>query len=275
MALVVRPLYDYQSRFDATTLNIVGESDWLERGHGGGDGLRPMIKGSTGRAADRVSIRSVLRGGDLRSPRRPRRRTKALVGWLVYCCMAVGGTAAAFSLRDTLFPQLGGPTKALWVSPTPEIPLTTEHGASSSTEANNSAPAATQTARAGATAGASSSIDDQTVPSASSPDADQGNAIDAQGTGANAGPATGTTVSHDPNGGHGTFVDEGPTDTSKPDSSANADPTPTTVSTPGSPASSTSTTVDTDGGKGSSGGSSGRGGGGGGDGGRTTNPTTP
>ena len=94
---------------------------------------------------DRVSIRSVLRGGDVRSPRKSRRRTKILVGWFVYCGIAVGGTAAAFTVRDTLFPQLGGPSKALWVSPTPEVPLTTEHGASS-TEGDDTTPVAVQAA---------------------------------------------------------------------------------------------------------------------------------
>ena len=62
----------------------VDDLEWLEHGHGGGEGLQPMIKGSTARAADRVSIRSVLRGSDGAPPRATRRRTKALVGWLLY-----------------------------------------------------------------------------------------------------------------------------------------------------------------------------------------------
>jgi hypothetical protein len=270
VTVVVLPLSSIRLRSDTTTLNPVGETDWLERGHGGGEGLRPMIKSSIGRAADRVSIRSVLRGGDVRSPRKPRRRTKALVGWLLYCCTAVGGTAAAFTVRATLFPQLGGPTKALWVSPTPEVPLTTEHGASSS-EGKDTTPVFVKAAvvAAAATAGPGSSADAQTVPSASSPDADRGNAADNHGPSANAGPSRGTTVAHDPNGGPGTIVDEHPTDPAGPGSSTSVDPTAPTVSTPDSPAPST-TTPDPESGK-----DKGGGGGGGGGGGHSTDPPTP
>ena len=243
--------------------------DWLERGHGGGDGLRPMIKGSSERAADRVSIRSVLRGGDVRSPRKSRRRTKALVGWLLYCCIGVGGTAAAFAVRDTLFPQLGGPTQALWVGPAPEGPLTTEHGASSR-EGDNTTPITIAPAIVAAAeeAGPGSSIDAQTVPSALSPDA--GNAVGIHGPSANAGPATGTSVAQGPGGGHGIIVDEHPTDTSNSGAapSASPDPTVTTVSTPGAPTPSTSTPVAADSsGKGKGGGGGGGDGGGGGGGG--------
>jgi hypothetical protein len=66
-----------------------------------------MIKGSSTRGADRVSVRAVLRGVPAAAQRPPRRRTKALVGWLIYCGVAIGGTAAAFTVRDTLFPALG------------------------------------------------------------------------------------------------------------------------------------------------------------------------
>ena len=274
VAVVVLPLSSIRTRSDTTTLKPVGEIDWLERGHGGGDGLRPMIKGPAGRVADRVSIRSVLRGGEVRSPRKLRRRTKALVGWMVYCCIAVGGTAAAFTVRATLFPQLGGPTQALWVSPTPEVPLTTEHGATS-TEGDDTTPIAVQAAAvvAAETAGLGSSADTQTVPSASSPDADQGNTNDNRGRGANAGPSTGTSVGEGPGGGHGTIVDETPTIAPSSEPGTSADPT-TTVSTSGP----TTTAPDTDGGKGGGGGGDGGGSGGGGsDGGSSTtsNPTTP
>src|SRR4249920_1226193 len=102
----------------SSTLAVMGEHDWLERGHGGGEGLQPMIKGSAAVVAARASIRSVLRGTDVpMSRRRPtRRRTKALVGWMLYCFTAVGGTAAAFTVRDTLFPSLGDSPSAqpLW-----------------------------------------------------------------------------------------------------------------------------------------------------------------
>ncbi len=247
--------------------------DWLERGHGGGDGLRPMIKGSTGRADDRVSIRSVLRGGDVRSPRKPRRRTKALVGWLLYCCTAVGGTAAAFTVRDTLFPQLGGRSNALWVSPA-KVPLTTEHGAPSR-EGDDSMPSPiAPVVAAPATTQETLSVDDQNVPSALSPDADQATA-DNHGPSANAGPTTGTNVDHDPAGVHGTIVDENPVGTSNsvPGSSTSVDPTSTAVSSPGSSTSSTTTPADATSGKGGSGGGSGTGGGS--DGVHSTDPPTP
>jgi hypothetical protein len=110
----------------------MGEDDWLERGHGGGEGLKPLIKDSSDRAPDRVSIRGVLRGTT--PPPKPRRRTKALVGWLLYCATAVGGTAAAFTVRDTLFPSLGAPTKrGVWATSnvdTTLVPL--QHGSTTS-----------------------------------------------------------------------------------------------------------------------------------------------
>jgi len=70
-----------------------------------------MINASADRASDRVSVRDVLRGAQTAVKRPPRRRTKALVGWLLYCVTAVGGTAAALSVHDTLFPTLGGSTQ--------------------------------------------------------------------------------------------------------------------------------------------------------------------
>ena len=270
VAVVVLPLSSIRTRSDTTTLKSVGEIDWLERGHGGGDGLRPMIKGDAGRAADRVSIRSVLRGDDVRSPRKPRRRTKILVGWLVYCCIAVGGTVAAFTVRATLFPQLGGPTQALWVSPAPEVQLSTEHGATS-TEGDTT-PVAIQAAAILAAAepdGPGSSVDAQTVPSASSPDADQGNANGNRGP--SAGPSTGTGVAQGPGGGHGTIVDETPTIPSSSEPGTTTDPT-TTVSTTGT-SGPTTTVPDVGGGKGGGGGSGGGGGDGGGS--NTSNPPTP
>ena len=273
VAVVVLPLSSIRTRSDTTTLKSVGEIDWLERGHGGGDGLRPMIKGAAGRVADRVSIRSVLRGGDIRTARKPRRRTKLLVGWLVYCCIAVGGTAAAFTVRATLFPQLGGPTQALWVSPAPAVPLTTEHGATS-TEGDTT-PLAIQAAVILAAVepdGPSSSVDAQTVPSASSPDADQGNANDDRGRGANAGPSTGTIVAQGPGGGHGTIVDETPTIAPNSEPGTSGDPT-TTVSTTGT-SGPTTTVPDVDGGKGKGGGGGG-GGGGGSDGGGSSTSAPP
>src|SRR3954469_10583543 len=114
--VVLVPLYCCQPLGPCAHLASVGDEDWLERGHGGGESLRPLIKGSPDRAADRVSVRAVLLGASAAAKRPPRRRTKALVGWLLYCSTAVGGTAAAFTVRDTLFPSLGAPTEAaIWV----------------------------------------------------------------------------------------------------------------------------------------------------------------
>lgn len=255
--------------------DAVGQGDWLERGHGGGDGLRPMIKSTAWRAVDRVSIRSVLRGGEVRPPRKPRRRTKALVGWLLYCCTAVAGTAAAHTVRDTLFPQLGGPSQALWVSPSPEVPRPTEHG-SSSTEGPDTTSVTVDAAIVAASErpGPRYSPDAQPVPSASSPNADQ-LVVDHHGPSAGAGPSTGSGVPQGPDGHHDTIVDVNPTVTSNASPRTSADPTSTTVSTPNSPASTSTTTPDSDGGKGPGGGSGGGGGrGGDGDGG-TNVPASP
>ncbi len=211
----------------------VGDQEWLEKGHGGGEGLRSMIKDSTVRAAERVSIRSVLRGSDGSAPRASRRRTRALVGWLLYCCTAVGGTAAAFTVRDTLFPSLGAPTKAaIWASSV-DSTLSTEHG-SSSTEGKESrleaitVPATTATTLA-------SSIEDQTVPSSSASGEGPDSSVDNRGP-AGDGPATGTTVVGPTSSGPGTTVDDHPTESSTPGSVStptSADATPTSASTPG------------------------------------------
>lgn len=127
--MVVLPLYRCELFVETTTLIPMGEQDWLETGHGAGDGLQPLVKGPVA-AAGRVSIRQVLRGTDapVTPRRRPRRRTKALVGWLVYSMTAVGGTAAAWTVRETLFPSLGAPpapqlwgeTNPVTTSPSPD-----------------------------------------------------------------------------------------------------------------------------------------------------------
>ena len=213
---------------------VVGDQEWLEKGHGGGEGLRSMIKGSTVRAAERVSIRSVLRGSDGAAPRAPRRRTKALVGWLLYCCTAVGGTAAAFTVRDTLFPSLGAPTKAAIWANNPDTTLTTEHGASSTEGKESTLEAITVPTTTASTLAAS--IEAVTVPASSASSEGPGNSVDNRGPGTD-GPATGTTVvgptSSGP--GPGTTVDDHPTDTSTPGSVStptSADATPTSASTP-------------------------------------------
>ena len=189
-----------------------------------------MIKGSTARAAERVSIRSVLRGSDSAAPRASRRRTKALVGWLLYCCTAVGGTAAAFTVRDTLFPSLGAATKpAIWGNSS-DTTLETEHGSSSTEGKEATLEAITVPATT------ASSIEAQTVPASSASSEGPGSSVDNRSPGD--GPATGTTVvgpsSSGP--GPGTTVDDHPTESSTPGSAStptSADATPTSASTPG------------------------------------------
>jgi hypothetical protein len=252
----------------------VGDQDWLDKGHGGGEGLQPMIKGSTRRVADRVSIRSVLRG-DVAKPRKSRRRTKALVGWLLYCCTAVGGTAAAFTVRDTLFPSLGAPTKsALWASGKPDTTPTTEHG-STSTAGSVTAAAEITVPTTTATSPAPS-VEAPTVPSVSAAGQGPSNTVDNHGPTNATVPQTGTTVGDNPSAGPGpgTTVDDHGTDPSTPSSASTPpsgqDPTPTPASTPIDPTG--SSTPGGQNGKGNGGGGGGDSGGGdGGD----ADPQTP
>jgi hypothetical protein len=211
----------------------VGE-DWLETGHGGGEDLRPMIKGSSRRAPDRVSIRGVLRGADSSRSPKQRKRSKALVGWLLYCATAVGGTAAAFTVRDTLFPQLGAPTrKAVWQSSNVDTTLTTEQGSSTTHRASTTATDEVTTTVLVTTASAPPQLaaEAQTVPSVSNKG--PSNSVDNRGPSGGGGgvPATGTTIASDEPSqgpGPGTTVAE---DKEKGTDSS----TPTSASTPGSP----------------------------------------
>jgi len=238
----------------------VGDEDWLERGHGGGESLRPLIKGSPDRAADRVSVRAVLLGASAAAKRPPRRRTKALVGWLLYCATAVGGTAAAFTVRDTLFPSLGAPTKAAtWLNPAVAADGTTEH---------NTTPAPLTDAVAGAVlvetdpTVTSSSVEAQTVPSASEQGPDS--SIDGRGPSTRSGP--GTTVDDNPSRGPapGTTVDGDDPEPTSPTGGDPHDDDPVTTVTH-TPDPSAPTTTDASGkGKGGGGGDSGGGDGGGG-----------
>jgi len=192
----------------------VGDTDWLERGHGSGEGLHPMIKGTTGRVAQRVSIRSVLRGSDVPpKPRnaRARRRTKVLVGWLLYCLTAVGGTAAAFTVRDTLFPALGSPaTRPLWISVTPTVPAT---DAASTSAARNSTSLVSDTVPTTVT-----SIDEQIAAGATVPDDATSSTADDEGNDNT--PQTGTTVANPRSPGSTTVttIDDNPGGTSTPSS---------------------------------------------------------
>jgi uncharacterized membrane protein YgcG len=268
--VVVLPLYQCYSRCTPTTLNRVGDQDWLDTGHGGGEGLQPMISGTTRRVVDRVSIRSVLRGGEVAKARQPRRRTKALVGWLLYCCTAVGGTAAAFTVRDTLFPSLGAPTRTqVWASSSADTTLSTEHG---STAVPQVLVADSETTALPTTASTpAESVEENAGPSATDANQGPGNSVDNRGPG-NV-PQTGTTVAGPHDGpGPGTTVGDPPTDTSTPGSAStpptSADATSTTPSTPGTPDDGTSPNKGNGGGGGGGGG--GDSGGGGGD-----DPPTP
>ena len=274
--MVLLPLYRCKSHKIAATLMHVRDQDWLENGHGGGEGLRPMIKGSSRQAGDRVSVRGVLRGTDSAEPRRPRRRTKALVGWMLYCCTAVGGTAAAFTVRDTLFPSLGGPTKpALWASSQADSTLTTEHGSTTVDGSDDTIADPAVVTTPGSTA--SLAIEAETTPSVST-DAGPGNSVDNHGSGGGV-PQTGTTVNDNPSSGPGpgTTVGDHPSETSVP-GSASTPPTAADTSTSstlpgaGDPADPGHQGGKGGGGGGSGGGSGGGGGGSGGDGGR---PSTP
>lgn len=258
--MVLRPLYRCDSRPDPSTLADVGEDDWLERGHGGGEGLQPLIKGSSGRAADRVSIRSVLRGTT--PPRTPRRRTKALVGWLLYCATAVGGTAAAFTVRDTLFPALGAPTKrGVWATSNVDTTVSVQHG-STTTMSRDVVVLEAAMQQEIVESASQSSIDAATVPTAPADEQAPNSSID-RDPGGNRGPAGTVAVTDEgpaSGPGPGTTIDEHPTDTSTPPTLG--EPTPPTTADPNV----TTITGDVSG-KGKGGGG---GGGGGGDGGPTT-----
>ena len=226
-------MYCCDSRRVAATLNRVGDEEWLESGHGGGEGLQPMIKGSSPDAFDRVSIRSVLRGAEAPRPRRSRRRNKVLVGWLLYCATAAGGTAAAFTVRDTLFPSLGAPTDdRVWPDQkAADTTLTTEHGSSSTAEIDTTVGATVATSVA-ITPG--QSVEAQTVPTSVEEAQGPGNSVDNRGSGTAAAP--GTTVNPTSGPGPGTTVDDHPTDTSTPGSAsippAGPETTQTSASTP-------------------------------------------
>ena len=203
-----------------------------------------MIKESTPAAFDRVSIRSVLRGTEAPKPRGSSRRNKALVGWLLYCAVALGGTAAAFSVRDTLFPSLGASTdNRVWPNPKAvDSTVTSEHGSSTIAEAATTAAAAAALVEATATPTVAS-VEPETVPTVSNPSQGPGNSIDSSGPGGGATPAPGTTVDDSSKGpGPGTTVAEHPTETSTPGSAstppASADAPATSASTPADPVSS-------------------------------------
>jgi hypothetical protein len=264
----------------------VGEQEWLEQGHGGGEGLQPMIKGSSGGAGERASIRNALRGTDSAAPRRgARRRNKALVGWLLYCCTAAGGTAAAWTVRETLFPALGAPTeRSVWKNSNSDTTVTTKPE-SGSTEADEIKVISADVA--GSTVSIAGSPNEGSgAPSTTQAVGGPSNSVDNRGTNGGNAPQTGTTVvdgqsgtpggpvatpAANPSGPGGpvTSVDNhgNGTNTSTPASVSNppasVDPPVTAASLPGS------VTTDVSGG-----GSSGGGGGGGGGGSPGGPPTT-
>jgi len=218
-----------------------------------------MIKGSSTRGTERVSVRAVLRGVPTGAKRPPRRRTKALVGWFIYCAVAAGGTAAAFTVRDTLFPTLGGSSpaanpKGVWGDN--ETPETSEHNSTLApgTQVFDQAVLAETDPSA-----SDSSADEQTAPSATAEG--PGTSVDNQGPGTRSGPNT--TVDDNPNRGPGpgTTVDDHdpeatPTGTSVPHDD---DPVPTASSTPDPNAPSTTVASNSGKGKGGGGGDSGGG----------------
>jgi hypothetical protein len=215
----------------------VGEHDWLDRGHGGGEGLQPLIKGSSGRGSDRVSIRGVLRG--ITPTRKPRRRAKALIGWLLYCATAVGGTAAAFTVRDTLFPSLGAPTnRSVWASSNVDNTLWTEHGSSTSLSSETRILEAAvmeeivqgQPSSSTDEAAAAAAV---TVPTAYVAAQKPNTTVDNRDPGTDRRPGTVDIVDQAPatGPGPGTTVDGKPTDTSTP--STVGEPTSTSTSDPG------------------------------------------
>jgi uncharacterized membrane protein YgcG len=232
----------------------------LERGHGGGEGLRPLIKGSSTKGADRVSVRAVLRGVPTATKRPPRRRTKALVGWLIYCGVAAGGTAAAFTVRDTLFPALGSApnSEKVWDND-PAAHETTEHNSTPAPGTDAFDQAVLVETDPSVTA---SSVDDATVPSVSNEG--PGSSIDGHGPGTQSGPNT--TVDDNPNRGPGpgTTVDDHDPEATSPTSVPHDDDPVTSATTTPDPNAPGTTVADNSGkGKGGGGGGGDSGGGGG------------
>jgi len=226
-----------------------------------------MIKGSSTRGADRVSVRAVLRGVPAAAKRPPRRRTKALVGWLIYCGVAIGGTAAAFTVRDTLFPALGSaPTpNKVWGNDSVAADETTEHNSTPVPGTDVFDQAVLVETDPSVTA---SSIDDATVPSVSNEG--PASSIDSHGPGTQTGPNT--TVDDNPNRGPGpgtTVDDNDPQATSPTSVPHDDDPVTTATTTPDTDAPGTTVADNSGKGKGGGGGGSGSGGGGGSD------PTSP
>ena len=183
-----------------------------------------------------------------------------MVGWLLYCCTAVGGSAAAWTVRETLFPSLGAPTtRSVWENPRVDTTVTTEPASTSTENSVVLAVLAVDTT----VATTQSSVEAQTVPSASLPSDGSTNSVDNSGSGSDKSPVTGTTLAENPSSGPGpgTTVDDHSTDTSTPQSSS-----------PGSVDTSTPDPSTSD----SSGDSSGKGkGGSGGGGGGADDPTIP
>lgn len=265
----------------------MGEQDWLEHGHGSGDTLQPMIK-SAGGNGQRVSIRQVLRGSNSPVGRfRPRRRTKVLVGWLAYCLTAVGGTAAAWTVREALFPSGGPSTKSVWVNPghdtVPPAKDDSDEAIVSPTTVAQVAAGVTVAPLAGGVADAAAAVSSSlpggdgaspTVPSgaqSANPGSGTGAAPSA-GTPAAPRPVTATTTEVGNNGGQAgpgpTTAPVVPPTTPGPKATQPTIPDPPTSQAPNaSPPPATADTVPDESGKG-------KGGGGGGNGGGGTTPTT-
>ncbi len=237
--MVVLPLYRSDSRLGVATLLYVGKRDWLENGHGDGERLQPIIDAS---AADGVSILDVLRRADRFTPRsRSRRATKALVGWVLYCGVAAGGTAAAWTVRATLFPSPGAPTpRSVWENSSSHPTRSTESEVASTATADTSVDLRVAAAAVNVTV---SSINGQTVPTASLPGAGPNNTVDDHGSDQGSVPETGTTL---PNTSSGSGPSGSTPSGSTPSGSTPSGTGPSSTGPSGStPSGSTVTTVTT------------------------------
>jgi hypothetical protein len=178
---------------------------------------------------------------------------------LLYCVTAVGGTAAALSVHDTLFPTLGGSNEA--------GPLTGvwQNGVNpdETTEADSTPVASTGTVAQAVSLSTESSVnesssDDRTVASAAPTQAPE-SSIDGRVPATGGATRTGTTVSDDPSRGPGpgTSVDDSGPRSTAPNTTKRGDDDPVTTATSTPDRTGTSTPDD----------QSGRGGGNGGGGG--------
>jgi hypothetical protein len=187
----------------------------------------------------------------------------------LYCATAVGGTAAAFTVRDTLFPALGAPTKrGVWATSNVDTTVSAQQHGSTTTMSRDVVILEAAMQQEIVESASQSSIDAATVTTAPVAEQAPNSSVDDRVPGSNRGPGgivAGTDEGPASGPGPGTTIDQHPTDTSTPPTNPPTLGEPAPPSTPDPTV--TTTTVQGDGGKGKGGGG---GGGGGGDGGRTT-----